>query len=106
MIYLVFNLLHEYGVSDVAVFNGDFLYSDYIIIANGTSLKHIKNTAFKVSMYFKKNFNQFVIISGVNSDWVVLDVKSVLVHLMSYKSRNFYDLDSLYKNTSKEVFLF
>ncbi|HIH2763526.1 MAG TPA: RsfS/YbeB/iojap family protein [Candidatus Azoamicus sp.] len=105
MLYLVFNLLSENGMSNVSVFSGEILFLDYIVVSNGTSIKHIKSTSFKILKYFKFNSNISASVSGINSDWVVIDIESILIHLMLLKSRNFYDLDSLYIENSKKLYI-
>lgn len=106
MLYLIFNLLSEYRLFNISVFSGNILYLDYIIIANGTSLKHIKSSSFNLSIYLKKNLNQNILISGRNSDWFIIESNFILIHIMLEKSRIFYNLDSLYKDITKEIFLF
>ncbi len=106
MLYLVFNLLSESGMSNISVFSGDILFLDYVIVSNGTSVKHIKSASFKMSKYFKSKSNFSISISGIDSDWVVVDIGSVIVHLMLLKSRSFYDLDSLYLEHSKKLSIF
>ncbi|HIH2763210.1 MAG TPA: ribosome silencing factor [Candidatus Azoamicus sp.] len=106
MLYLVFNFLSESGMSNISVFNGDVLFLDYIIVSNGTSTKHIKSTSFKLLKYFKSKSKISLSISGIDSDWVVIDVGSMLIHLMLLKSRNFYDLDSLYLETTAKINIF
>ncbi|HIH2762579.1 MAG TPA: RsfS/YbeB/iojap family protein [Candidatus Azoamicus sp. MARI] len=105
MLYLVFNLLSECGMSNISVFSGDILFLDYIVLSTGTSVKHIKSSAFKMSKYFKSRFNP-ISLSGLDSDWVIVDVNSVLIHLMILKSRNIYDLDSLYSEKFKKINFF
>lgn len=106
MVYKIFNILHECGMSNISIFSGDILNLDYIIISNGTSIKHIKTTSFKIIKYFKSKYMTSVSVAGVNSDWIVVDGDSILVHLMLLKSRNFYDLDSLYIGQVEKIVIF
>ncbi|HIH2762252.1 MAG TPA: RsfS/YbeB/iojap family protein [Candidatus Azoamicus sp.] len=92
-------------MSNICVFSGEFLFLDYIIVSNGTSVKHIKSSAFKLSKYFKST-SKFISVHGAESDWIIVDINSILIHLMLLKSRDFYDLDSLYLENSKKVTLF
>lgn len=106
MLYLVFNLLSESGMSNISVFSGDVLFLDYIIVSNGTSVKQIKSTSLNMSKYFKSKSKFFISISGINSDWVVIDAGSILIHLMLLKSRTFYDLDALYSENAVKLNIF
>jgi len=106
MIYIVFNLLSEFGASQIAVYDASFISSEYIVLANGKSVKHIRHMAFKLSNYFKKKYTDKIFLSGVKSDWIVVDIDSIILHLMISYSRTYYNLDLLYLETSKKVNIF
>lgn len=106
MIYLVFNLLSEYKAFDINVFDGKFLLMDYVVVSSGTSNKHIRHVAINFSNYFKKFYSRKIKTSGINSDWVVLEIEDIVVHLMLLQSRHFYSLDFFYKENSSIIAMF
>ena len=71
--------------------------TDFMIIASGTSNRHIAAISEKVINRLKKNKIKEVKIEGQgDDDWVLVDAGDVIVHLMSSEAREFYDLESLW----------
>ena len=71
--------------------------TDFMIIASGTSNRHIKAISEKVIDGLKKNKIKEVKVEGQGGDdWVLVDAGDVIVHLMSSEAREFYDLESLW----------
>ena len=70
--------------------------TDFMIIASGTSNRHITAISEKVIDGLKKNKIKEVKVEGQGDDWVLVDVGDVIVHLMSTEAREFYDLESLW----------
>ena len=71
--------------------------ADYIIIASGTSVRHITAISEKVIDGLKKSKVKDVKVEGKSGDdWVLVDAGDVIVHLMSTEAREFYDLESLW----------
>jgi ribosome-associated protein len=76
---------------------------DFVIICTGTSNRHAKALANNVAVEAKKND---VIPRGIEghagSEWVLVDLGDVVVHVMQPETRSFYDLERLWsgdKNT-------
>jgi len=71
--------------------------TDFMIIASGTSNRHIMAISEKVIDGLKKNKIKEVKVEGQGGDdWVLVDAGDVIVHLMSSEARDFYDLESLW----------
>lgn len=71
--------------------------TDFMIIASGTSNRHITAISEKVIDGLKKNKTKEVKVEGQGGDdWVLVDAGDVIVHLMSSEAREFYDLESLW----------
>ncbi|RLA45262.1 MAG: ribosome silencing factor [Gammaproteobacteria bacterium] len=70
---------------------------DYLVIASGTSNRHVKSLANNVSMEVKK---QGLCPLGVEGDdageWVLVDCGDVVVHIMLPATRDLYDLERLW----------
>ena len=67
--------------------------TDYMIIATGTSNRQINAMAEKVREAVKAKGAQPLGEEGKgDSDWVLLDLNDVLVHMLTAAARQFYDL--------------
>ena len=70
---------------------------DYLVIASGTSNRHVKSLASNVSMEAKKRGMRPLGIEGEDAgEWVLVDFGDVVVHVMLPATRDFYDLERLW----------
>jgi len=72
--------------------------TDYMIVCTGTSSRHTKSLADNLIKAIKEN--GFKLLSHEDdeaSDWVLVDLGDVIVHIMLATTRQFYDLESLWK---------
>lgn len=71
--------------------------ADYMVIASGTSDRHLHAMADKVVEESKKKGAPPVGVEGEDSrDWVLVDLGDVIVHLMRPETRQLYALDKLW----------
>jgi ribosome-associated protein len=71
--------------------------TDYMVLATGTSDRHLKSLADYVVVEVKaKGEEPLGQEGGLGSDWVLLDLGEVIVHLMTEKARDFYQLEKLW----------
>ncbi|NUT75765.1 ribosome silencing factor [Pseudomonas sp. C1C7] len=71
--------------------------TDYMIIATGTSNRQINAMLEKVREEVKKKGARPLGEEGKgDSDWVLLDLDLVIVHMMTASARQFYDLERLW----------
>lgn len=69
-----------------------------IVIAEGTSTRHLKAVADHVAMKAKQaGFNPIGVEGQGTSDWTLIDLGAVVVHVMMPQARNFYDLEGLWQ---------
>lgn len=94
MINEILNILYKNKVINIKIIKNEIFYSTYIIIATGMSLKHIKSITkdFLSAIKIKK------IISGENTEWLIISIEDITIHIMIKEIRLFYNLESLYLN--------
>jgi ribosome-associated protein len=72
--------------------------TDYLFIATGTSSRHVKSIANNVFQDAKDAGLQPLGMEGeADADWVLVDLGDVIVHVLQPQSREFYDLESLWR---------
>ena len=75
---------------------------DYLVIASGTSNRHVKSLADNVCMEAKKQGQRALGVEGEDAgEWVLVDFGDVVVHVMLPATRDFYDLERLWAEHSR-----
>ncbi|MBD8474509.1 ribosome silencing factor [Pseudomonas sp. CFBP 8770] len=76
--------------------------TDFMVIATGTSNRQINAMGDKVRELVKAKGVQPLGEEGKGeSDWVLLDLDTVVVHMMTAASRQFYDLERLWQGAEQ-----
>lgn len=72
--------------------------TDAIIIASGTSTRHVKALADNVADEARKaGFRPIGMEGERDAEWILVDLNNVIVHVMLPTARQFYDLESLWQ---------
>lgn len=80
------------GLTDIA---------DTMIIASGTSDRHVRSVAQRVVEKTKEaGFRPHGVEGQQDSDWVLIDLSDLIVHVMLPRVRDFYGLEKLWDMTS------
>jgi ribosome-associated protein len=97
---LAMNALDEMKGIDIALIDVRTLTSitDYMIICTGRSTRHIKALAEDIVQKAKEKKAPFIRTEGDNdSEWVLVDLGDVVVHVMLATTRAFYGLEDLWE---------
>lgn len=82
-------LLDVRSVTDIA---------DTMIIASGTSDRHVRSIADRVVQKARESGTRPMGMEGTrDSEWVLIDLRDVLVHVMLPRVREFYALEQLWE---------
>ncbi|WP_288382535.1 ribosome silencing factor [uncultured Acinetobacter sp.] len=78
--------------------------ADAIVIASGTSTRHVKALADNVADEARKAGYRPIGIEGErDAEWILIDLGFVVVHVMLPTARKFYDLESLWRNAPEAI---
>jgi len=77
-------------------------FTDYMIIASGTSSRHVQTLADKICVHMKELGRMPVGREGeAVGDWVLVDFGDVVAHLMRPPIRDFYNLEKLWGDSKR-----
>jgi ribosome-associated protein len=91
--------LEELKARDVRVIDvrGKTSIADVLIIASGTSTRHVKSLADEVVKFVKKAGMMPLGVEGEReAEWVLVDLGDIIVHVMLPRIREFYGLERLW----------
>ena len=78
--------------------------ADAIVIASGTSTRHVKSLADNVAEEARKaGFRPLGMEGERDAEWILLDLGFVVVHVMLPTARKFYDLESLWRTAPESA---
>ena len=78
--------------------------ADFMIIASGTSSRHIQSLSEQVLDKFKENgLNQCRIEGRDSTEWKLVDGIDIIVHIFREEVRDFYDLEKIWDNNSLKI---
>ena len=76
--------------------------TDFMVIATGSSSRQVKALADNVIEEVKKQGVRPLGIEGLeNAEWALVDLGSIVVHVMLQETRSFYDLERLWQGAEQ-----
>lgn len=88
--------LKAHDVAEIDV-RGKTSICDYMVVASGTSTRHVKSIADEVVRFAKRLDCQPLGVEGEQeAEWVLVDLGDVVVHVMLPRVREFYALERLW----------
>jgi ribosome-associated protein len=74
-------------------------FADYFVICTGNSDPHLKAIGSEIREKLRDDLGLSVQADGLPaSQWVVLDYHGVIIHIFQRDKRDFYDLESLWRD--------
>lgn len=105
LIAIVREALDDVKARDVDVIDvrGKSSITDFMMIASGTSKRHVVSLAQAVSDKVKQAGIEPLGTEGQSDgDWVLVDLGELVVHVMMPDARSYYDLERLWRFDSLE----
>jgi len=99
---LVEDGLEDMKARDVQVIDvrGKTSITDFMVVASGTSERHVKAIAETLAYRAKQAGETPLGTEGLNEgEWALVDLNSIVVHIMLPKVRDFYALERLWSAT-------
>ncbi len=96
---LVLDTLADMKARDVEVMDvrGKTAVTDYMVVASGTSDRHVKAIAETVAFRSKDAGETPLGTEGLaEGEWALVDLNGIVVHVMLPKVRDFYNLERLW----------
>lgn len=82
-----------------AVEVGDLtILTEYFVIANGTSGTHVRSLADEVEFQLSQSGLEPHHVEGKATGWILLDYDTVIVHVFTRETREFYSLDKQWQD--------
>lgn len=102
---LVVTALEDFKAIDIQQIDvsGQNPLTDQFVIASGNSHRHIKSMAENLILKAKEAGCPPIGVEGTRqSEWVLVDLNDIIVHLMLPQTRAFYNLEKLWEAASQQ----
>ncbi len=105
LIEWVKELLDDRKARDIVTLDvrGKSNVTDFMVIASGSSNRHVKSVAEHLMVEVKKGGVETLGIEGLDTaEWALVDLGDVVVHVMQPEARALYDLERLWGTEAVE----
>ena len=96
---IIISSLEDDKAIDITSVNlsGKTSIADYMVVASGTSRRHVNSVADHAQRKLKEKGYGYVSVEGMKEcDWVLIDAGDVIVHLFQPQVRNFYGIEKMW----------
>lgn len=97
---LVVATLEDMKANDITIIDvrGRTVIADYLVIASGTSERHVKSCAEAVAFKAKQAGEAAIGEEGIKEgEWALVDLNGVVVHVMQPRVRDYYQIEKLWE---------
>ena len=100
---IVKKTLDDNKADDVVVMDlrGKTSLASFMVVASGTSQRHVASLAEKVQLDLKTAGYKSVAEGEERADWVLIDAFDVIVHIFKPEVREFYNIEKMWQSVVK-----
>lgn len=100
---IVKKTLDDNKADDVVVMDlrGKTSLASFMVVASGTSQRHVASLAEKVQLDLKAAGYKSVAEGEEKADWVLIDAFDVIVHIFKPEVREFYNIEKMWQSVVK-----
>ena len=100
---IVKKTLDDNKADDVVVMDlrGKTSLASFMVVASGTSQRHVASLAEKVQLDLKAAGYKSVAEGEERADWVLIDAFDVIVHIFKPEVREFYNIEKMWQSLVK-----
>lgn len=97
--HLIEKILDDNKAENIVVIDleGKTSIASRMVVASGTSNRHVASIAEKLMETLKKNGVRATVEGMEKADWVLIDAFDVVVHLFRPEVREFYNLEKMWQ---------
>ncbi len=101
-ITVIKNSLEDMKAEDVVIIDlkGKTSIASYMVVASGTSNRHVASIAQKIEENLKKSGYKCSVEGEEKADWVLIDAFDVIVHIFRPEVREFYNLEKMWQSVA------
>ena len=99
---IITKALDDMKAEDVSVIDleGKTSIAGYMVVASGTSNRHVASIAQKIEEALKAAGHRCSIEGETKADWVLIDAFDVIVHIFRPEVREFYNLEKMWTSAA------
>ena len=99
---IITKALDDMKAEDVSVIDleGKTSIAGYMVVASGTSNRHVASLAQKIEEALKAAGHRCSVEGETKADWVLIDAFDVIVHIFRPEVREFYNLEKMWTSAA------
>ena len=99
---IITKALDDMKAENVSVIDlaGKTSIASYMVVASGTSNRHVASIAQKIEEALKAAGSRCSVEGETKADWVLIDAFDVIVHIFRPEVREFYNLEKMWTSAA------